>query len=167
MAESEKIFSSKMKYGGLLQFADFYKFCYDWLEEEFGLSMTEDAYIEKISGDTKNIDIEWSGSRKITDYFQFKVSVKFKIIALKKVEVEVNGVKQKMNDASVEVKVNSTLVRDYQGKFEENGLQKFLRSIYEKWIIGGRIDQMEDKLVGDSNDFLEQAKSYLALEGKR
>ena len=167
MSEKESVFSSKLKYGGIFHFQDFYKFCYDWLVEEFQLAVTETKYIEKIIGDAKNIDIEWVGSKKATDYFKFGVKVTFKIIGLKKIEVQRNGVKEKMNEGSIEIKISSVLERDWQGKFEQNAFQKFLRSIYEKWIISSRIEQLEDKLVGDSNEFLEQAKAYLDLEGKR
>ena len=167
MPEKETLFSSKLKYGGLFQFQDFYQFCYDWLSEEFGLLVAEEQYVEKISGDSKNVDIVWSGTKKVTDYFKYVVKVKFKILGLKKVEVQRNGVKEKMNEGVIELKISSVLVRDWAGKFEENGFQKFLRSIYEKWVIPARIEEYEGKLVGDSNDFLGQAKSYLDLEGKR
>ena len=70
MAEEDKIFSSKIKYNGIFSFGDFYKFCFEWLRDEVGLDLVEEKYAEKLSGDSKNIDVEWSGSRKITDYFK-------------------------------------------------------------------------------------------------
>ena len=167
MAEKETLFSSKIKYTGVFSFQDFYQFCYDWLIEEFELLVIEDKYIEKIEGDSKKVDIEWTGVKKVTDYFRYAVKVKFKIIGLKKVEVQRDGVKEKMNEGVIEVKVSSTLIRDWQGKFESNGFQKFLRTIYDKWVIPSRIDQVEGKLIGDSNEFLEQAKAYLDMSGKR
>ena len=75
--------------------------------------------------------------------------------------------KVKTNKGSVEVKLSGTLVRDYQGKFEKTYLSKFLRSIYEKWVIPSRVEEYEDKLVGDCDEFLTQVKSYLDLEGKK
>ena len=78
MAEKDKIFSSKVKYEGLMDFKEFYKFCYQWLLEETVLDLVEVKYAEKISGDSKGIDVEWTGTRKITDYFKFQIDVKFK-----------------------------------------------------------------------------------------
>jgi len=167
MAEKDQVFSSKIKYVGIVNFADFYKFCYDWLTEETELLLSEDKYIEKLSGDSKNIDIVWTGFRKVTDYFKFDVKVAFKILGLTKVEITEAGRKINTNKGSVEVSVKGTLTRDYKGKFEINAFNKFLRSIYEKWVIMGRIDQMEDKLISDCDEFLGQAKAYLDLEGKR
>ena len=167
MIEEDTIFSSKIKYGGIFSFEDFYKFSYSWLTDEVGLNIAETKYSEKLSGDSKNIDIEWAGVRKLTDYFKFKMMVKFKIEGLKKVEINQNGAKVETNKGSVEVAIKGILIRDYAGKFETSAFKKFLRSIYEKWVITSRINEFEDKIIGDSDEFLSQAKAYLDLEGKR
>ena len=167
MAEKDIIFSSKIKYTGIFDFAEFYKFCYNCLTGETELLLSEKKYVEKLSGDSKNIDIEWDGFRKITDYFQFDAKVIFRILGLTKVEITEGGKKVNTNKGSVEISIKGILTKDYKGKFETNAFNKFLRSIYEKWVITGRIDQMEDKIISDCDEFLGQAKAYLDLEGKR
>lgn len=167
MAEKDKIFSSSISYKGIFSFSDFYQFCYDWLTEETGLGISEDKYSEKLAGTSKDIDVEWTGEKKVTDYFKFEIKVKFEITGLTEVEIEKGGAKVKTNKGKVKAKVSGTLIRDYDGKFEKDAFRKFLRSIYEKWVIKSRIDQFEDKLFGNCDEFLGQAKAYLALEGKR
>ncbi|MBI2045098.1 hypothetical protein HYT23_03500 [Candidatus Pacearchaeota archaeon] len=167
MSEAETVFSSKIRYVGVLNFKDFYRFCYDWLSEETELMLVENKYEEKIDGDIKNIEVEWTGARKITDYFKYKVKVKFRVLGLKKVEVIRDGKKEKTNEGSVEVKASGDLVRDYQGKFELGAGRKFLRGIYDKWVIPSRIEEYQGKLVGKINEFLNQAKAWLDLEGKK
>jgi hypothetical protein len=167
MAEKEDIFSSKIKYDGLFDFKEFYRFCYQWITEEMQLETVEDKYAEKISGDSKSIKIEWTGSRKVTDYFKYGVKVGFEILNLTSVEITQNGRKIKMNNGSVELKVKGTLIRDYEGKFEKTSTQKFMRSIYERWVIPSRVEQFETKLVLDCNEFLAQAKAFLDLEGRK
>ena len=167
MAEKETIFSSKIKYNGIFSFKDFYKFCYDWLNEETGLEIIENKYKEKLSGDSKEMEIVWSGSKKMTDYFKFEIEININVTNLTKVEINKEGAKVEMNKGSVEVKIKGTLVRDYQGKFETTAFNKFLRSIYEKWVIPSRIEHYEDKIIEDCDEFLSQAKAYLDLEGKR
>ena len=167
MAEKEEVFSSKIKYDGIVSFKDFYKFCYDWLSEETGLTLKESKYSEKLSGNSKNIDIEWVGAKKITDYFKSEIKVSFKIIGLTDVELAKDDQKIKTNKGSVEVKITGNLIRDYQGKFEKTSFQKFYRGIYEKWIIPSRIEEYEDKVAGACDEFLSQAKAYLDLEGKK
>jgi len=167
MAEKDQIFSSKIKYVGKHSFKDFYRFCYDWLTEETELTVAERKYTEKLKGDSKDIDVEWVGERKVTDYFKFQVKIKFRILGLREIEITQKGVKIRTNEGSVEVTFTGTLVRDYEGKFETTAHKKFLRSIYEKWVIPSRIEQFEDKLISECDEFLSQAKAYLDLEGKR
>ncbi len=167
MPEKDTIFSSKIKYNGIFLLSDFYNFCYDWLKEETGLDISEDKYTEKLSGDSKEIKIKWTGTRKVTDYFKFEIELEFKIVGLTNVEINQDNKKIKTNKGSVELKIKGTLIRDYQGKFETTAFKKFLRSIYEKWVITSRIEQFEEKLVKDCDEFLSQAKAYLDLEGKR
>ena len=58
MAESDVVFSSKLKYDGIFSFKDLYKFCYDWLSQEPGLTVVEGKYAEKVKGTIKDIDVE-------------------------------------------------------------------------------------------------------------
>jgi hypothetical protein len=167
MAEKDKIFDSKIKNAGIFNFPDFYKFCYDWLVDETQMDIQEEKYIEKLSGDSKNVDVVWNCTRKVTDYFKFQIKVSYRILGLKKVEIQRDGVKEKTNEGSVELKVGGTLIRDYDGKFEGKPFLKFLRGIYEKWVIPSRINEYEGKLIGDCDEFLTQAKAFLDLEGKR
>ena len=169
MAEKDKLFSSKIKYNGIFSFGDFYKFCFEWLRDETGLedSLIEEKYAEKLSGDSKNIDVEWSGSKKMTDYFKMEVKVAFRIIGLTNIEVTDGNRKIKTNKGSVEVSIKGTLVKDYEGKFEKSAIQKFLRGIYEKTVIPSRVSEYEGKVMGDCDEFLAQAKAYLDLEGKK
>jgi len=168
LGEKETIFSSTIKHVGIFSFTDFYKFCYEWIKEETGMDpLTETKYEEKLKGDEKEIVVEWKGEKKLTDYFRFDAEVKFEIRALKNIEIEQSGKKIKTNDGSVKINIKGILVRDYKGKFEMSAFRKFLRSIYEKWVIPARIEEYEGKIAGSCDEFLSQAKSYLDLEGKR
>lgn len=167
MAEKDTIFSSKIKYVGIFNFKDFYQFCYEWLSEEFGLTVEEEEYSEKISGPVKNIDIKWKGSKKVSDYFKNEIKIEFKIIAMSEVEINQGGTKVKTNKGEVGVKVKGLLVKDYEGKFETSAKMSLWRGIYEKWIIGGRVKEYEDKLAGDCDEFLGQAKAFLDISGQK
>jgi hypothetical protein len=168
MAEKDTIFKTKIKAKDcIFDYGDYYKFCYNWLMQEIGLNaFSEKSYSEKISGETKDLDIKWEGYKNITDYFRMEIKISFKVLKLKKIEVLKDGVKKTANQAmSNELEVKGMLVRDYKGKFESSALAKVWRGIYERWIIAERIDQMENKVFGDLDEFVGQVKSYLALEG--
>jgi len=167
MAEKEQIFGTKIKYKGIFSFKDLYQFCYDYLTDEQGYYHVENKYIEKINGNEKDIKVLWTASKEVTDYFKFEFSILFRILGMSKVEITQGGNKVKTNKGIVEIKMKGNLLRDYKGKFESNAFQKFLRSIYEKWVIAARIEQYEEKLVEEADEFLTQTKAYLDLEGKR
>ena len=165
--EKEQVFSSKVAYDGIFDFGNFYKFCYDYLTEELGFNVSETKYKEKLKGNEKDLEIEWVGEIKIDDYFKHAIKVVFKIMFLKKIEIEQQGKKITTNKGKVETAIKGTLVRDYRGDYSTNPTRRWMRDIYEKWIINNRIEKMEDKLVEDCDDFLSQAKSFLDLEGKK
>ena len=167
MSEKESIFSSKIKVKGVFSFKALYEFCYGWLNEESGLDLVENEYSEKLAGDSKGIDVKWTGTKKVTDYFKFEVVVKFKVTELTNIDIVQGGAKVSTNKGAVEISVKGNLIRDYQGKFERDAYRKFLRSIYEKWVIPARIEEYEGKLINSCDDFLNQAKAYLDLEGKK
>lgn len=167
MSEKETIFSSSVKWKGIANFKSLYKFCYDWLIEETGLDyITEKKYNEKLSGNKKELIIEWEGPKKLTDYFRLIVKVKFEISDLENVELNEGGKKISTNQGTFKIIVKGILERDYQGKFERDAFRKFLRSVYEKWVITSRVDQFEGKVFGDCDEFLSQTKAFLSMEGQ-
>ncbi len=168
MPEKETVFSSKVSYTGIFSFKEFYKFCYDWLKDETGMNpLAEMKYEEKLIGELKNILVKWKGEKKVTDYFKFEVEVEFKIEGLSNVEITQGGAKVSTNKGKVAITIKGNLIRDYDGKFEMSAYKKFLRSIYEKWVIPARVEEFKMKLAQDCDEFLSQAKAYLDLEGKK
>jgi len=125
------------------------------------------GHLEKLTGDSKKMEINWTGTKKLTDYFKLEANISFKVSGLTKVEINQNGAKVQTNKGRVEVSIQGILIRDYQGKFEKSAFQKFLRGIYEKWVIPSRIEEYEGKIILSLDEFLSQTKAFLDLEGKR
>ena len=163
----DTVFSSKTEYKGIFSFNDFYKFCYLWLKEEPGLDVTENKYSEKIAGDAKEIKVEWECTKKVTDYFKFKVKVEFRITGLVKVDINQEGAKISTNSGTITINLKGILIKDYEGKFEKSAFGKFWRDIYEKWVIPSRINQLQEDLSAICDEFLAQSKAWLDLEGRR
>lgn len=167
MVEKDQVFSSSVKYNGIFSFKDFYKFCYDYLTDELPFTMRENKYKEKIIGNAKEVDVEWEGKIKITDYFKYKIKINFKIRDLEKVEIEQGGKKRDTNKGTIEIKMKGNLISDYRGEYETNPSVRFMRKVYDKWIIASKIEQFKDELIEHCDEFLGQAKAYLDLEGKK
>jgi len=167
MVEKDVIFKNRMKKRGNFTFKDYYQFCFDWITEEMDMDLAEKKYSEKIKETGKEIEVIWECEKKLTDYFRFDMEVRFEIKTMKTIEVVKDGKKITTNNGEIKTKVKGTLVRDYQSKFERTAFVKFSRSVYEKWVIRSRVEQFEEKIFVDCDEFLSQAKAWLDLEGKR
>ena len=97
MVEKETIIREQFKYTGLGNFKNCYKYAYDWLLGE-QYTVIEEKYIEKVSGNEKEIEVQWKADRKLTDYFRIALGIRWHILAMTDVEVEMNGKKKKMNN---------------------------------------------------------------------
>jgi hypothetical protein len=166
MAEKEIIIAEKLDYSGLLKFSDFYQYAHTWFSEE-SYGVTEEKYSEKITGNSKEIDIEWKASKQISDYFKLEQKIKFEIKSLVEVEVEIDGKKAKMQQGKVRVDIKGALVKDVKSAWDPKPMLRFLRDVYDKYIIPQKVDAMEDKIKADVKDFKEEMKSFLDLSGKR
>jgi len=166
MVELDEVFSEKIKHGGIFDFKEWYTFSYTWLNDK-DYFVKEREYSEKINPDGKEIKIRWEATKKISDYFRFKLKIEWYIRGLKDVEVVKNGAKVKMNTGSPEIKVTAILEKDYENRWENSGFLKFLRGLYDMYIIRGRIDQYEENLKEEADEFIAWTKSYLALTGKQ
>lgn len=169
MVEKDRVFSGKLKYSGIFDFKEFYKFCYALLVDmEYDPSnIIEKEYSEKITPTGEEIQIKWEARRRISDYFRFFLKIDWIILNLKKVEVEKEGVKITTNKGDVEIRMTAILEKDYENKWENNPFTKFLRGIYDKYIIKSRIEKYEEKVYEEAEYFLAQAKSFLDLGGRK
>lgn len=165
MAEKDKIYQSKLKHAGIFNFKDFYNFVYDWYSDE-GYIIIENSYSEKSAGDAKEMTIKWIVYKKISDYFKFEIKINWFITEMRPIEVQKEGKKVKMNSGIIELKIYALLYKDYENRWEDTPVFKFLRGLYDRYIIRSRIDEYEDKLTEDTEESRLQMKAFLDLEGK-
>lgn len=166
MSELSPIYEGKVTHAGIFDFKDIYRFLYEWFTS-YEYVVLEKKYSEKIKPEGKEIEIEWLCLRKISDYFRFRIKLKIRITRMITVEVMRAGVKTTRDKGEIEVKFGSFLEKDYENKWESNPISKFLRGIYDKYIIKTRTEAYEDKLGSEVDEVIAQLKSYLALEGRR
>jgi len=166
MADRDLVIKEKVEHTGLFSFKDFYAFAHNWFKEErYGVD--EEKYVEKVKGNKRDINIEWKVTKEVSDYFKIEYRVKFKIIGLTEVEVEIDGEKKQMNQGNVEVEIKGALIRDPQSKYDTSAFNRFIREIYNKYIIPSRIDQNKDLIKDDTVKFKDELKAFLELSGRR
>ena len=166
MGEKELVIKEKVEHSGLLDFQAFYGYAHSWLKEE-DYGVIEEKYSEKVSGNSREITVEWKGTKKLSDYFKIELGIKMEVKELVPVEVEIDGKKQKMQKGKLSVEMKGTLVKDPDNKWESSASMRLMRDWYNKYIIPSRVDSMEGKVDDDVKDFKEQLKSFLELSGKR
>lgn len=166
MAEKDKITATKVKWSGLFDFKETYQFAYRWLDEE-DYFIEERKYVEEVTGDSKKIEILWVATKRVSDYFRFEQKLLWRIVGMKSVEAERDGKKVKMNTGAFEVNITSTIIKDWGGTWEGAPFMKFLRGVYDRYIIEGRVRSYELKAFKDGEDLAEQIKAFLAIEGRK
>ncbi|MEM2768409.1 MAG: hypothetical protein QXL50_00590 [Candidatus Pacearchaeota archaeon] len=165
MGEIDKIYETKVKYSGIFDFKNIYTLIFEWLSD-MGYFVVEKEYSEKIKAEGKEIEIKWICTKKVTDYFRFIINVNWRIDNLQEIEITKEK-KIRTNKGNIEIKFSAILERDWQNKYEVSPFHKFLRAVYEKYIIPNRIGQMEEKVTEEVLDIVNNIKAYLILEGKK
>ena len=161
-----KVFEQKVKHKGFFSYSDFYAFCYNWWKDK-NYKVAEEEYTEKVSSFGKEVLIKWVASKKESDYFKFASTIKWHILGLQDAEVERDGKSEKTNKGEVKIAIKSEVESDYAEEWSVNPFWKFLRGIYDKYIVKTTADTFEKKLKEDSEDFVEEMKAFLTLEGRR
>ena len=165
MVEKDKIYKGKIKQSGIFNFKDFYEFLYDYFMDE-NYDVFESKYTEKLKGDSKDLEIKWRAVKEVSDYFRFEISSHWFILGMKKVRVKKEGEEISMDSGTIEIKFDGVLVKDWENRWESSPFFKFLRGLYDRYIIRSRIDDYELKLFQEINEIIAQAKSFLAIEGQ-
>jgi hypothetical protein len=166
MAEKEEIIKEKMAHSGVFGFSDFYKYAHSWLkDEDYGVA--EEKYTEKVSGNERDISIEWKVTKQISDYLKTGWKIEFEVEKLTDVEVEIDGKKKKMNKGKVNIEIKAAIFKDPESKWESSPFNRFLRDIYNKYIIPKRLEDVEQRVISDVQEYKDALKSFLELTGKR
>ena len=74
MSEKDRVIEEKVSHSGIFDFKSFYKYAHSWFNEE-GFGVVEQKYTEKVSGNSRDISIEWAVTKKISDYFKIEIKV--------------------------------------------------------------------------------------------
>ena len=137
---------------------ELYKTLKYWFEIN-GYSFFEREYEDTIKGDKKDVKIKWEGSKPIDDYSKFYVSLSFKIKNYEIVETS----KEKIVEGELNISINSDIETDYEQKWENKPIWKFLRGVSDKFFTERRRKIYEKELKDDTYDLFNKIKSFLNL----
>lgn len=166
MAEKVQILKEELSNSGIFDFKGLYTYAHSWFVED-DHDVDEEKYAEKSSGNSRDIDIEWKAYKKLSDYFKTEYKIVFEIKRMTDVEVEIDGQKKTMNKGDLKIKITGTLVMDHDSKWETSPFSRFVRDVYNKFVIPSRITALNSKIAGIVVSFKEAMKNYMSLTASR
>lgn len=153
--------SLKIKQESIFNIAELYKALFAWLGN-YGYEFSEDEYNEKDSGKNKDLKIFWTAEKKIDMYIKWGIELSILILGMESTEIDRNGLKLKTNKASIEFKITSYMIKDYDDKWSK-GFTAVFRRIYDQVIARQRYDRMEIELIVETNKLIDEIKAFLNL----
>lgn len=165
MVQKKEVYKEKLKQTGYWNYKEIYDMAFNWIKERNYL-LRENLYNEKLQANGKEVIIKWTAIRKVTDYFMFEIVLEWHILGMKDAEVEIDGKKVKTNKGEVEIVFKANIVKDYEKRWEDKPLWKFLRSVYEKYVIRETVDEYEDDLEDEVKEMITDIKEFLRIPGR-
>ena len=161
--ETFDITSSVVKYSGIFKMSEVYKVAFSILADELGYDIEESKYREKVSSDGKELEIKWIAEKKISDYYKFRIKVDFFVVGLKDVEVEKSGVKVKMNKGNIDITIKSSIITDWEGRWESSPVLRFLQGLFDKYVQRNTFQQMKARIYEEAYKFENEMKAFFNL----
>ncbi len=162
MVQKKLVYKEKFTQVGYWDYIEVYNLLYNWLKDH-GYLLYENQYKEKLTSGGKEVIILWEAKKKTTDYFLFQIELDWHILGMKDAEVEIDGKKTKTNKGELEIVFKGTVVKDYESRWEDKPLHKFMRGFYENYIIRTTIDEYEDDMEDDTKDIVSDLKAFLRI----
>ncbi len=162
MVQKKDVYKEKLVQVGYWNYIEVYNMLFNWLKDH-GYTLTEKMYKEKLSSGGKEILIEWDADKKITDYFKYRINLNWHILTMKDAEVEIDGKKVKTNKGELEIKFKGTILKDYEKRWEDKPLHKFMRGLYEEYVIRKTITEYEDDLEEVTKELITDLKAFLRI----
>ncbi|MBI2663693.1 hypothetical protein HYX15_04150 [Candidatus Woesearchaeota archaeon] len=147
----------------IFNFADLYKLLKSWFDLH-NYDFYEKEYIDSMKeGGEKSDSIKWEAERKVDDYTKFHIEVRLKLNDVEDVQLKdciaCRGV--------CSIKFESFLEKDYEDRWEKNFFLKFVRAVYDHYILSTKIEKYSAELRAETYDVFNQAKAFLNLRSTK
>jgi len=157
MAETDYVISGVMiKKSGLIDLRETYRLMKEWFFQR-RYDFIEKEYNDRDFDDGKNIFIKWSSEKKVDDYTKMIIDITFKGSKLEDVKV---GNKNLLK-GNVSILFESYVYKDYEDNWEKNPVSKFIREVFDKFIIKQHFDKIHKDLKAETYAIFDEVKKYL------
>ncbi len=148
----------KVSQEAVFNMSELYRFIKNWFIQH-RYFFFEKEYLEFLKEGGKSASIKWTANRKMDDYTKFHIEVRIRFKDLKTVKTN----KGMLNKGEVSFKFEAYLEKDYENNWEANFFTKFLRGVYDKFIIRGKLERYSAELLDEMYDVYNEVKAYLNI----
>ncbi|MBI2107228.1 hypothetical protein HYT57_04540 [Candidatus Woesearchaeota archaeon] len=157
MAETDYVISGIMiKKAGLIDLRETYRLMKEWFFQR-RYDFIEKEYNDRDFEDGKNIFIKWSSEKKVDDYTKMIIDVTLRGAKLEDVKV---GNKSLLK-GNVSILFESYVYKDYEDNWEKNPVSKFIREIFDKFLVKQHFDKIHKDLKAETYAIFDEVKKYL------
>jgi len=152
----------KLNYKGLFSMNELYNMVDRWFMQK-GFDKREMFNREHVRPDGKFIELEIQPWKKITDYAKLVIRVHIVVLNMKDSDIEKDGQKLILNKGNITVTFDAYLVTDYEHRWENRPFYYFIRTVFDKYVYKGYMEQWEEELKSQTYELHDQIKSFLNL----
>lgn len=137
---------------------DLYRHMRRWLDEHKYITF-EKEYRDWMKESGRSASIKLDPWKKVDDYTKLHIEIRIKFKDLKEVETK-SGV---LNKGEVMVKFESYIEKDYENRWENNFMTRFMRALNDHFFIRDKLELYKQELQDDTYDMFNEIKSFLGL----
>lgn len=149
----------QVSYTGIFDFDGLYKMLAQWFKIR-GYGFRESDYKEFKEGGVKKLQVKWAARRKATDYVLYVMEITLQLDNIADVLVK----NRKRMSGHLSITVAGYIEKDYEETFSRTSFLKFLREVYDKFVAGSRLQEMQNELLKDLQTFRNDIKTFLNLQ---
>jgi len=153
-----------LKFVGIFDYDGLYKLITNWFID-YGYLMEEGTWKHKVpTPDGAEQEVDFSGWKKINEYIRYWVSVYFKVMDLKDVNIVQDGVKKTMQTGQFTIEFRGQVEKDFPGVVNSK-FGEFLQDFWDKYLLKKDMDSVwSDQLYYIVYKLHTDIKEFIGME---
>ena len=163
MGDRRILTEEEVTYEGLFEAKELYRIMDDFFDTK-GYDKAEPAHREQITEKGKDIHLEYTPHKKVSDYFEIFIEIEIDMRDLTDVETEIDGKRKHLKKGEINIGIKTILESDYEGRWEQNAFYYMWRTIIDKFFYKKQTQDFQEIALKDTRDIKERLGSYLNLQ---
>lgn len=151
-----------VNYKGLLNCKDLHALICSWLEEH-SYTVTEVINQEQVLQNGKQIFIQLEPEKSVSDYGKIEMEIAISMSGLEKKTITHDGIKKHMDHGDVSVTIETFLITDYEGRWQNKPFYYFTKKIMERFFYKEYVEMYKEEVNRDKQLLMKEIKSFLNL----